>query len=280
MIGLIIISKNQVPYMDQILAKVDEMTVKPDRLYYMLDREDEKGKNEAVDIMAKHSCAFFSKLMFNDKVPTNVYRPMMTPDVDYFLAGYCRNICINEALEDGCDKLVFIDGDCLPEGDIIKGYDEYLTNEKPVVLCGRRDDFSFGYTDQREHNKYRNIFRDPFTVIDEEAPVLDSAVLWSCNIGMNKAAIERLIKINTTLYGYNCVFSPIFSGRWGGEDSFLGIECFYDKEIILAGLGVPRTGITHIHHDRPKAKYGHATFIEPLRNAVIAHKYLLENYEV
>lgn len=42
MIGLIIISKNQVPYMDQMLCKVDEMTVKPDRLYYMLDREPKK----------------------------------------------------------------------------------------------------------------------------------------------------------------------------------------------------------------------------------------------
>ena len=115
MIGLIIISKNQVPYMDQILTKVDEMSVKPDCLYYMLDREPNTVTKQAIGIMSRHDCKSFSKLLFNTNVPENVYRPMMTPGVDYFLAGYCRNICIREALADGCDKLVFIDGDCLPE---------------------------------------------------------------------------------------------------------------------------------------------------------------------
>lgn len=256
------------------------MEVKPDRLYYMLDREPMSVRDEATAVMGRHECKPFSKLMFNDKIPENVCRPQMAPGVDYFLAGYCRNICIREAIAAGCDKLVFIDGDCLPECDIIKGYDEYLSGDRPVVLCGKRDDVGFGYTDQREHNKYRNIFRDCFTIVDEEAAVLDSAVLWSCNMGMNKSAVDRIAHINSTLYGYDCVFSPLFSGRWGGEDGFLGVECFYDKDIILAGLGVPRTGITHIHHERPRSLYGHATFIEPLRNAVTAHKYLLENYEV
>lgn len=59
MIGLIIISKNQVPYMEQMLCKVDEMSVKPDRLYYMLDREPKKVQDEATAIMARHDCKTF-----------------------------------------------------------------------------------------------------------------------------------------------------------------------------------------------------------------------------
>ena len=92
MIALIIISKNQVPYMEQMLCKVDEMSVKPDRLYYMLDREPKNVQEEAMSIVSRHACKTVVKLMFNDKVPESVYRPMMTPNVDYFLAGYCRNI--------------------------------------------------------------------------------------------------------------------------------------------------------------------------------------------
>ena len=55
MIALIIISKNQVPYMEQMLSKVDEMSVKPDRLYYMLDREPKSVQEKAAAIMAKHA---------------------------------------------------------------------------------------------------------------------------------------------------------------------------------------------------------------------------------
>ena len=50
MIALIIISKNQVPYMEQMLCKVDEMSVKPDRLYYMLDREPKNVQEEAMSM--------------------------------------------------------------------------------------------------------------------------------------------------------------------------------------------------------------------------------------
>lgn len=279
MLALIIISKNQVKHLEQILFKISGMTVKPDRIYLLQDRDSIDDVNHAKSIISKFKFDNLIHVINNDE-PAYIGRPQMNYGEQHFLAGYCRNKCIDLAISDGCSEFIFIDGDCLPEGEIVSGYHKYLKKDNAIVLCGRRNDFQFKYHDQREYNQYENIFAEDFTIIRQEVAVLDSAVLWSCNIGMNIAAVQRLKCINKTLYGYDEVFSTWFSGTWGGEDGFLGVECFYDDEITLAGLGVQRSGITHIHHERPDKKYAHIQFIKRLKDIVSMHKYLLKNYSV
>jgi hypothetical protein len=277
MTGLIIISKGQIRYLPYIIGKISDMTLRPDAIYYLMDRDVESDVSTARNII--HDSGFdFINLIENYDVPCGLRRPMMTAGMPYFLSGFCRNVCIDKAISDGCDRIVCIDGDCIPECCIIEGYNKFLPKDSPSVVCGKRNDAVLGFSDQREHNKYPNIFSDNISEVSYEAAVLDSAVLWSCNIGMNALAVRRIKEINKKYYGISEVFSSIFSGRWGGEDSFLGIECFYDENISLMAMGFPRSGITHIDHPRPIDKYAHSTFLKDLNDAVTVHKYLIENF--
>lgn len=279
MFALIIISKNQFKYLGAQLDKVKDMSIKPDKVYYMMDRDSADDVKLAHQIIS-NSGLDNVKLLVNNDIPDTMGRPMMYDGEEHFLAGYCRNKCIDIAIEDGCDKFVFIDGDCIPEDGIVAGYTKYLSTNKPMALCGRRDDFQHMFRDQREFNHYDNMFADEIVVINNYNQVLDSAVLWTCNFGMNIECVNRIRLINKSLYGNDEVFSSFFAGTWGGEDGFLGVECFLDDEITLAGIGVKRSGITHIHHDRPERKYSHHTFMKHLSNMVKVHEYMIENFGI
>lgn len=279
MIALIIISKNQVKYLPQMLLKLKAMSEQADKIYYLTDRDSAADCKCAKKLIEESGLENLTYIQ-NETIPGYLGRPIMYYGEEHFLSGYCRNFCIDKAIADGCDQFVFIDGDCLPEGDIISGYKKYLTCDEARLICGKRDESHFHYRDQREFNEYDNIFSEHLTPVTSETAMLDSAVVWSCNIGMNLSAINRLRTINDTLYGKPEVFSSFFLGTWGGEDGFLGAECFYDSDIKIYGLGVGRTGITHIHHDRPLKKYGFNTFTYRLKTTIDMHRYLLENYTI
>jgi hypothetical protein len=130
-----------------------------------------------------------------------------------------------------------------------------------VVTVGRRCEAKYGWHDQREKDavypipifdRQERITREPFFV--------DSGVLWTCNMGINMKALDRIRTANKFLYGRDELCSSDFCGTWGGEDGFLGLEALYLDIVVLPVCGKD-AGVRHVEHDRPLDKYDHDTFI-------------------
>jgi hypothetical protein len=58
------------------------------------------------------------------------------------------------------------------------------------------------------------------------------------------------------------VFHPDFCGRWGGEDGFLGMECFYGGIPIRTTPIMDMEGVSHIEQPRPSNRYDHQAFVD------------------
>jgi hypothetical protein len=72
------------------------------------------------------------------------------------------------------------------------------------------------------------------------------------------------------------VFSTEFLGTWGGEDGFVGMECYYSG-IPTYALPNGENGIIHQPHIRPLNKYDHPTFIpylEAMREDLLTRMHL------
>ncbi len=74
-------------------------------------------------------------------------------------------------------------------------------------------------------------------------------------------------------------------GKWGGEDGFLGIECYYCR-IFITMIGDITSGIEHIDHPRPDTIYTikHIDFFKSqcsnLRKKVTINPLSLDFFEV
>lgn len=200
-----------------------------------------------------------------EDIPEYVGHPQMTYGEEYFMAGHARNVAIEYAVDNGFDIVIFIDGDCMPEPDFIKSHAAILSIPSPCTTVGKRKEAIWGYDDQRMVSKINPIpiFHGKPTNVTNEFYFVDSGVLWTCNFGMNIAAISALYGINERLYGRREVFSSDFSGTWGGEDGFIGLECLYCKIPVYA-LEKGNNGVRHKEHPRPTGKYDHITFIDYL----------------
>jgi hypothetical protein len=146
------------------------------------------------------------------------------------------------------------------------------------VSVGKRKEAMFNWKDQRETGDPTcNIFFDKPTEVLHEVMFVDSGVVWTCNFGLNKAALTALKQLNNTLYGRAETFSSDFLGTWGGEDGFIGLECFYSGIDVIA-LGKGDNGIRHKYHERYKAKYDHIKFVMFLEGRREELLYLLDLY--
>lgn len=257
--ALIIPEYKQTRYFPTLLKAINSMSVKPDKVVYYMDRPTGR---ERVEIMRTARDTIVD-VRFNTTIPEFVGHPQMNYDTEYFLAGCIRNKVLFELMDEGFDTFIFIDGDCVPEPGLIESHCKLLDSETPVVSVGQRKENKWGDADQRVASPLSNvhIFYDvPFKVA-REFWFVDSGVVWTCNFGMNLAAVQELIKLNTICYGRCEVFSSDFTGTWGGEDGFIGLECFYLK-IPVWTIPFGKNAVHHIDHERPQNKYDHTTFID------------------
>ena len=274
---LAIPSRNQNQYLAEQIEAVKSQTVLPCRVLYMADRPTGRERVEAMRIIGDDPLVEYYPITSR---PDYVGRPQMTAGEEWFLTGHVRNEAVKymENHQD-IDAVVFIDGDCMPEPDLIKSHAEVLrSNDRPCVSVGKRKEAQFGWDDQRtEKANMIELFFDKPTEVEEEAYFVDSGVVWTCNFGMNRNALSSLKHLNKTLYGREEAFSSDFLGTWGGEDGFIGMECFYTK-IPVFTLGNGNNGIRHIFHKREKTKYDHLAFINYLEEKRRELMYLLDLY--
>jgi hypothetical protein len=259
---------------------IEKLSLRPFCVYIMMDRPSVMEYQSV-----KNACSVGELLntykVYNEQIiPEYIGRPNSLPEQSLFLTGDRRNRAISYAINDGCDSFVFIDGDCIPQEDLIKSHSEVHKHNFPVLTCGRRREEKHGYKDQREivpNLKQYNLFKLPDPqVINSFYLLKTSAITWSCNMGLNLQCVKMLQLANQKYYGSPDVFHTNFLGTWGGEDGFIGIQSYLlgAKILLLSDI---KSGIKHIEHDRPADKYSGDAFTIYLDNQIELFKMLLSN---
>lgn len=277
--ALIIPIYKQSRYWIRLMDGIERQSVLPECVYVMMDRPTEKEYEYVKRSCESENVRNKYKVYNENKLPNYVGRPNDLPDQDLFFAGNMRNLAIDRAIEDGCDSFVFIDGDCVPEKDLIKAHENVASNGVPSLSCGRRRDIIYNWKDQREIDPALNaldLFNNDTGFIIQKQRLLDrSAITWSCNLGLNIQAIKLLKKLNKKYYGRSEVFCSEFSGTWGGEDGFLGIQANVCN-IFINIISEEKSGIRHINHPRPESKYDEMNFEDYLEKQI----YLLNEMQI
>lgn len=268
---LVILSKDQQQYAGKMNEAIDNLSVKPDGIRVILDRPSPAEINASKRAYTNDLVT----IMVSSSLPTYVGRPQMNFHVPYFCADHSRNLGVKYARENGYESIIFIDGDCYPEKDLIKAHKDLLESDEPVITVGKRCEAKYGWHDQREKDESFPIpIFEQNERITKEAFFVDSGVLWTCNMGINLAALNKMLETNKTLYGREELCSGDFCGTWGGEDGFIGLEALY-LDISVMPVCAKDAGIRHEEHPRPLDKYDHETFISYLEEKREELMYLL-----
>lgn len=254
---LTIVSKNQQQYAARMKEAVEAMSCIPDRVLIVLDRPTAQELKDTQDIFGS---PLYHVVSVQD-IPSYAGRPQMKYGIPYFCAGAARNMAARFAMEADYDAVIFIDGDCYPEPDLVNAHLELLESEEPAVTVGRRNEAKHGWHDQREKDAEHPIpIFGKQERITKEAFFVDSGVVWTCNMGINRQAMSEIMSLNKALFGRDELCSSDFSGTWGGEDGYLGLEAFY-LDIPVMPVCRKGAGVRHVEHDRPLDKYDHETFV-------------------
>ena len=105
--------RGQNQYIDEMVAAIDSMTVKPAHVLYMADRPTAREALEARKKLAGNALIEYYPITSK---PSYVGRPQMTYGEDWFLTGHVRNMAVEYIDKHAdIDAVVFIDGDCIPE---------------------------------------------------------------------------------------------------------------------------------------------------------------------
>lgn len=241
--------------LERIIYGLERQTEKSFRVLFMLDRPAPEELSDMVSKINDSDLDAVAHIIAS--VPEGITNRVGSDDI--FLTPYVRNEAINIAKEWKVENFIFIDGDCIPQENLVHAHNYASSQGIPVLSVGRRREEKHNWRDQREVDRnlsMLNLFRRDGMVINNLQMLKSSIIVWSCNISMNIAAIKLMEKFNSHYYGKKETFSSQFTGTWGGEDGFLGIEAYY-AGIYINMIGDTRAGIKHIDHPRPLSKYGH-----------------------
>lgn len=280
--ALIIPMHNQSQYWLRMQTALESLSVLPDIIYLMMDRPSRKEVIDVKTLINKPDLKNRYILCDVQDIPEYVGRPNHTPEQSLFLTGDRRNHAIEYAIAEGCDSFIFIDGDCVPQEDLIKSHQKLHDSHLAVMSIGRRREEKHGWKDQREFSESLipfSLFKTNTQVITSDYLMTSSAIAWSCNMGLNLKAINRLKSLNKKYYGREDVFHVNFLGTWGGEDGFIGMQAYISK-ICIVILGDMKSGIKHIEHDRPEAKYAGEAFTKYLETQIKLFKLMLDNNQL
>jgi hypothetical protein len=256
--ALIIPIHNQSSYWSRMISAIEAQSVIPDAVYVLLDRPRKSEYRYITGICNRDNLKANYKVVECHQTPSYMGRPQSSPD-DNFLAGYVRNIGVDLALKDGHETFIFIDGDCIPEMDLVKSHNQLNENVLPNLSVGRRRDINHDWKDQREIDPTispSKLFSSGNGfVIHNPDLILTSSIVWTCNVSMNLNAVKLIKRMNLKYYERDELFNSEFCGSWGGEDAFLGFQA-YSCRVFITMCSDELAGIRHIDHPRPESKYG------------------------
>jgi len=186
-----------------------------------------------------------------------VFRP--THGVTGFNAGANRDEGLGRVLAIYPDaSVVFLDGDCRPSPDWLRHHADLLTSSMPMVTCGTRrercrpdarlEDVSW------DGRIWLPTFRPGFDAwVQARCDVDGHRTTWSCSLGVNRPALLRLRTAGRWLWRSPRIFPPFFDGRWGGEDTALGVVA-WEAGCSIAMLDPLRSHVDHEPHRSRAAK--------------------------
>lgn len=240
---------------ERILSALSIQTDDNFSVYLMLDRPEP----DEIEVISQVSEKFDldTRIHVISEVPFGITNRIEGQEI--FLTPYIRNEGIEIAKRDNTEVFIFIDGDCIPQQNLVKAHNYTSGMGLPTLSIGRRREEKYNWKDQREFDRslsHINLFRTDGMRINNLQMLRSSIIVWSCNISLNRAAVSLLEKFNKFYYDKRETFSSLFYGTWGGEDNFLGIEAYY-AGVYINMIGDTQAGIKHIDHPRPKSKYGH-----------------------
>jgi hypothetical protein len=205
--------------------------------------------------------------------------------VSGFGAGRTRDIGVSYSIDKRLgDKFLFTDGDCIPSSELVAHHAQQLDVPGPRITCGQRWETlgpsqtaayelmkptSFGELVQGDMRLYASWCRGRVFGFGYDRLVIDPVVFrqswicWSCNLGMNLAAIQLCWEANGFISGdVKRVFNSAFDGRWGGEDGFVGNILFrYGGSVVALS---ERSQVTHLWHERKHTNLDHLGLLAEL----------------
>ena len=278
--ALIIPVHNQANHWSRMIKAIEELSEHPDTVYVMLDRPKKteymyirglcrrQGSNTTYEIIESH-----------DK-PEYMGRPQKDAK-DNFLAGHVRNKAIDLATKDGHEIFIFIDGDCIPEKDLVKEHNKLNSLGLPNLSVGRRRDENIQWKDQREVDPKvvpAKLFSSGNGFVIQNVDLLvSSTIVWTCNVSINLQAVKLIKKLNSRYYERDELFNSEFSGTWGGEDGFLGFQA-YCARVFITMCSKEKSGIRHIDHPRPISKYGDQNWDAYYKSQILDFQSRIDSY--
>lgn len=269
-IALIIPIYNQSKYWERIVSGIKKQSTKPSVVYVVIDRpNDDKGPlSSSGEPEMPNWDAVAHIHAINEKSPEIQFEILTIQDVPanltrsnsdhIFLAGQARNIGVERALKCGMDIFVFIDGDCIPQPDLITSHVKKCEiSTLPILSNGRRREMKYRWRDQREtipQLTHLDMFRIDGYLINSSDMLKQCLIVWSCNMALNLKAVLLIRKLNARYYNRSELFNSNFLGAWGGEDSFLGVQAWVAR-IFITMIGEKGSGVEHIDHPRVADKY-------------------------
>jgi len=174
-----------------------------------------------------------------------------------FEAGASRDMGIATALGLGAEQVVMVDEDCIPQPDLVKSHLYALDRGCPVISCGRRLEAKFGWKDPRQTGEAFNLhlFDGKGSVVQNNSLVKNCLATWTCNLGINRDALDIIYRAMSAFGGERRIFDKAFDGHWGGEDSFLGYVAWAYR-VNMAFLPMGANAVKHMDHPRPEPEYG------------------------
>ena len=257
---------NQGKNLAHVLSAYMVQTVMPEHIILVCDRCTDISKDLASSFISKFA-VFDCVLHVIDTNGSNVTG---------FGAGRTRDVGVTYAKSLGLTgPYFFSDGDCVPSTGLVAHHKSQLGVAGPRITCGLRyetvppdqkPDFPVIETNPEviqddlrvsaDYCKYKVFGQgcDRLVLIPEV--IEHSWVCWSCNLGMNDAAIDLCYYVNGALNGdTNRIFNSAFDGRWGGEDGFVGCTLYrWGGEIVALGR---QSNVVHIWHPRNHTNLDH-----------------------
>lgn len=238
---ILIVTSSQLPNFKAVLGSLVNQTRHPDCIVCVFEGSDQDY--EALCITAG-----------KDATCLHAHHSFMG-----FSAGANRDVGISFCRERfGVCDFIFIDGDCLASPRLVEEHASVLHNNVGVVSCGFRYNRTKPYNNQytlvpdrrlkNYYTKHQVFIPNMNAVAFMPYEILNHDVVWSCNLGVNAKALEN-IRMTTQPLSTNKsrYFCDVFDGKWGGEDTLLGLAGFRSGCVITT-LDPSKSWVEHIWH--------------------------------
>lgn len=177
-------------------------------------------------------------------------------DFTGFSAGANRDLGIAyvEQHYPGNNSFVFLDGDCLPSPCLLEHHARLLNYPYAVITCGSRKNETYSKQVLEDKRLVSPLIQPRVFVPGMDRVVFDVRdirahnVVWSCNLGINHLALEKIRQANRHVSSSNRVFADVFDGQWGGEDTLLGLAGFHNS-CMLVCLDPLTSWVLHQEHE-------------------------------